>query len=595
MSATGPMSTESKDSEEQNDSIGESLTVVERICLEGGADAPTAGDDQLGVRPRQSIIAVLNNDDDVNCEPIAVTSVFPDSGDWGQLTIIDNGQHLLYSPSDEMLAKSRESIQSFEFQYTVGDSSGHESNPALVTVTVKDRNLGNTAPELRPKGDGSTREMRAVVEEGRSTSYDVLADWWDPDGDDLRLEGVVPEGPGEASGTPDGVVRFAANGVPPGVANIAVTVSDGVLRSTETLKVTVKPTGSPLPPETSNDFITLVEGASGVIFPLANDSDPNENDLEIRPLWLPEPENTFRTKIVGDAVEIEALSAGTYALWYEATDGVDATKGAIRLVVVPPPATNNAPIAVPDRVQLRVDRIVNVDVLANDVDADGDILAVTSVSTSANDDANGIVRASIVDRRLVQIEVVPGPGGAVPTGPFWVEYTVSDGRQDARAANQTADQNIADSLRSLGGITVLIQPSSEDQPPIPANDTAVVRSGDIVRVPVLRNDVDPDSDPLVLEGVDSDQARALEESGGGVVWTEGRYVYFQGGSPGRSSVLYTISAAGRAGDRRGVSRGQGFAGPRIEHQPGTVTTGSRVACCAVRYGSPPDPDLRCRC
>ena len=82
------------ESEEEEDATGESLTFVERICLEGGDAPPTAGDDQLGLRPRQSIIDVLNNDDDVNCEPIAIVSVSPSGDSWGRLTIIDDGQHL---------------------------------------------------------------------------------------------------------------------------------------------------------------------------------------------------------------------------------------------------------------------------------------------------------------------------------------------------------------------------------------------------------------------------------------------------------------------------------------------------------------------
>lgn len=536
---------EVEDSEEQDDTTGESQRIVERTCIEGGAQAPTAGDDELGVRPRQTIIDVLNNDDDINCEPIAIASVSPTGDEWGQLTIINDGQHILYSPSDAMLTDSQESVQPFQFTYVVEDSSGNNSQPATVTVTVKDPLLGNLSPALRPKTDDSTRQMRTVVEAGRAVSYNVLADWWDPDGDNLRLVSAIPEDQGEVSATPDGVVRYAANGVGPGIQRVSITMSDGLLQTTETLEVTVKPTGSVIPPVVENDFLTLVEGQTGTVLPLANDSDPNENRLDLRPLWLPDDETKFRTALQGNEVTLTAITAGTYALPYEATDGVDATKGFIRLRVIAPAEVNTGPIAVPDQVKLRADRIVNVDVLDNDIDADGDLLAVTNVSVVDAPPELGTVRATIVDRRLVQLEVVPGPEGQPPTGPFTVNYTIDDGRRAERLATQDQDAEVAERVRAIGAVTVLIQPPAEDQPPLLESDSAVVRSGDIVAVPVLRNDIDPDSDEILLQSVDADQALALETSGAGVAWVQGRNVYFKGGNPGRATILYTASAGNK--------------------------------------------------
>ena len=77
------------------------------------------------------------------------------------------------------------------------------------------------------------------------------------------------------------------------------------------------------------------------------------------------------------------------------------------------------------------------------------------------------------------------------------------------------------------------------------NDTATVRSGDIVGVPVLRNDTDPDSDPIELVSVDEVRAAELEAAGEGVAWVEGRNVFFQGGKPGRYSILYNVEAGGK--------------------------------------------------
>ena len=536
---------DSEDSDELQDATGESEVTVDKTCDEGGADAPTANPDQLGLRPRQSIIDVLSNDDDLNCEPIAIVSVGPPAGDWGQLTIIGNGQHLLYSPSDSMLQSAGDSIQTFQFSYVVADIAGHRSKPAQVTVAVKDLGLGNVAPALRPKGDDGTRLMRTQVEDGASISYNVLPDWWDPDGDDLRLVAAVPESNGQVAATPDGLVRFSAFGTPPGVYQVAISMSDGQATATEMLEVTVKPKGSVIAPATSNDFITIVKGATRTISPLDNDSDGNEDQLSLRPLWTTVDEPGYTARLRENAVEITANRAGVYALEYEASDGIEATKGTIRLEVVEPGENNSGPIAVPDQVKLRPNRVVNVDVLANDVDADGDMLAVVDVDVASSDPAFGVVRATLVDRRMVQVEVAPGPTGEDPTGPFTVTYVVSDARESDRASSLTSDEAVAASLRSRGAVSVLVQPPGQDQPPVLTNDTAVVRSGDVVAVPVLLNDIDPDSDAISLVGVNAEQAATLEVSGNGVAWVQGREVFFQGGAPGRHEIFYDVEAGGR--------------------------------------------------
>ncbi len=525
---------------------GEATRQADKQCAYGGSEAPDANDDDdLGMRPRQSIIDVLYNDDDPNCEPLAIAadSLTPASAEWGQLTVINNGQHLLLSPSQSLLEGAATSRQTVSFSYVIEDSTGNRSEPAQVTIGVYDVSVGNAAPALRPKKDGTTRTMRTVIEEGRSVSYDVSADWWDPDGDDLLLTSAIPER-GEVSSTPDGVVRYNAYGVTAGPQNVAVTMSDGKASTTEQLEVTVKPTGSPIPPVASNDFITLVEGATGTLYPLANDSDPNEDSLTLVPKWSNEAPG-YRVKTVqGSALEITGVVQGVYALEYEASDNTDAAKGTIRLVVLKPDGTNHAPIAVPDKVKLRPDRVVNVDVLANDVDPDGDVLAITNVQPPSGA-SGGIIRASIIDRRLVQVEVVPGPDGATPTGPFFVTYTIEDGGAAERAATQDQATNDADSRRTQGVITVSVVPAEVDQSPDPGSDEVVVRSGDIAAVPVLVNDIDPDGDPLELTGLDVAQAKKLEDDGSAIAWMSGRNVFVKGGKPGSYTLLYTVQANGK--------------------------------------------------
>ena len=168
-------------------------------------------------------------------------------------------------------------------------------------------------------------------------------------------------------------------------------------------------------------------------------------------MWTETENPGYQAVPQGDSVEITAIEPGVYALDYEATDGVDATKGTVRLEIVAPGEVNSAPIAVPDQAKLRPDRVVNVDVLANDVDADGDLLALTDVQVSAGDPALGIVRATLVDRRMVQVQVVPGPNGEDPVGPFVVTYVVSDGQEQSPCERRAVDRAVGRRFASVAG------------------------------------------------------------------------------------------------------------------------------------------------
>ena len=137
---------------------------------------------------------------------------------------------------------------------------------------------------------------------------------------------------------------------------------------------------------------------------------------------------------------------------------------------------NRPPIARDDETQTRVDRPIDVDVLANDTDPNGDVLIVTAVEPTGGDAAIDINP----DGRGVQ--VAPAAGYA---GPVTFNYTITDGRDESASAAVTVD------VRSSDG--------SDNRPPEAHNDIASTRRGRPTTFDVLANDVDPDGDALVLE------------------------------------------------------------------------------------------------
>ena len=89
---------------------------------------------------------------------------------------------------------------------------------------------------------------------------------------------------------------------------------------------------------------------------------------------------------------------------------------------------NRPPIARDDEAQTRVDRPIDVDVLINDTDPNGDVLVVTAVEPAGGDAVIDIAP----DGRSVQ--VTPAAGY---TGPITFGYTITDGRDASASASVT--------------------------------------------------------------------------------------------------------------------------------------------------------------
>ena len=132
------------------------------------------------------------------------------------------------------------------------------------------------------------------------------------------------------------------------------------------------------PPPAADDFETVPEGGSVLISVLANDTDPDSDDLIVE--IVRSPEN-------GD-VTLESDGAITYrhngsessqdSFTYQVSDGTVASEPATVTISVSP--VNDPPIAADDQEVVNQGGQVRITVLANDSDADGDDLTVTTLS-----------------------------------------------------------------------------------------------------------------------------------------------------------------------------------------------------------------------
>ncbi len=458
---------------------------------------PIARDDSYGVRPgRTAILPVLANDTDPDGDVLTISQLSSIPDTTGRIDLIDDGRALQFTPAAGATAAS--------FRYSVDDGRGGVAE-ALVTVRVVPLDQ-NSAPVAQ-------RTMAVSVELGGSISYNVLADWLDPDGDDLYLDAASATSADQVRFTPDGFITFANTSGQPGTKELSFTVSDGRTTSTGTLEVKVVPAGS-LGPVGTPDYAQAFRGETVAIAPLANDVSNNGQPLTLLGVdKLPAGANVT-PDLESAQVTFSAPTVGTYYFQYSLAAGAASSIGLVRVDVLPDPTRPGPPIAVKDTGFLRPGEPTTVKVLANDVSPSGDVLAIQSVDTSGTDPA---VTVEVLGNAVIRIT-----SSAALTEQTAFTYTISDGTRTATA-----------------GVTVVpVPPIVNRQPPVALPDRVRVRAGDVVSADVLANDFHPDQAQLILDPKLVD----VSDQGDGLAFVGNGKVRYQAGStPGEYSVIYRIS------------------------------------------------------
>ncbi|MDF1479346.1 Ig-like domain-containing protein [Leifsonia sp. H3M29-4] len=424
---------------------------------------PTAQDDQFGIRPgRTTILSVLDNDSDPDGDVLVISAFDGVSESTGVLDPIDGGRALQFTPAEGF-------VGTIAFNYTVDDGRGGTASANVQARVVPD--TVNEAPY-------SVREPGVSVEANQTVSYNVLADWRDPDGDDLYLIAASPKSGDLVRFTPDGFVTFTHQTSELGEKEVVFTVSDGSdTPSQGTLTVKVEPGGT-LNPVGTPDFATAFVNETVVVEPLLNDLSPSGAQLDLVGLEEPGGDATANLNTDRGTITFTSSGPGIFYMKYTLQAGANTSVGIVRIDVREAPADAALPpIAVKDTAYLRGEEPVTVSVLSNDVSPTGRILAIQSVSVPAEYVAKGLV-VETLESTLVRIT-----SPAALTEQVNFTYTISDGVSSATA-----------------GVTVVPVPAlTKHQPPIAQNDAATVRVGDIITLDVLANDRHPDDSSMFLD------------------------------------------------------------------------------------------------
>ncbi|MEU8658905.1 Ig-like domain-containing protein [Actinoplanes philippinensis] len=462
---------------------------------------PRAGADAMGTGTNGTVtINVLGNDDDPNGDALTLTATTTP----GHGTVESTPAGLVtYTPATGFCGTD-------VFTYTVADTAGNTASAAVV-VTV-----ANVAPNALPD--------RFSVRSGVATTLNVLAN--DTDANTGQVLTVIrAQTPAHGTATiVDGTLVYKPDAGFAGSESFNYELTDE-LGAIDTAVVTVLVSGVPV---AAPDQAATPSGKAVDIDVTGNDTDPDGDRLTIAGITQPAhgrvAVNADRTVRYTPASGFHGIDTFTYTIEDTAGDSAD---GKVTVVV-----GNAAPVAAPDIAAVESGRYVDVDVLGNDTDPNGDQkLSVDAVGE-------------------------PGHGTAAVSGDK-VRYTP---KKDFAGVDEfTYEVSDGEGGKATGKVTVTVT----DHLPIAVPDRAATPYQRALTIPVLDNDVAPEG-PLALVSIGTPDHGAAAADGDQIVYTPAEgfsgvatFEYRARDTLGQttgSTVTVTVSPAPHAPDKEAVTK-----------------------------------------
>ncbi len=456
------------------------LTDTATLTVTTANAAPVAGADTASTPTNTALTGfdVLANDSDPNVTagvPGQVLVVVDASADHGAEVDVEADGTLTVTPATGYAG-------TVTVTYTLSDSAGGSVTGTL-TLTVD-----NAAPSAVADGPVSTPTNGSVL-------IDVLANDTDANtGDTLTIDGDSLTAPVDADGHPAGTVEIEDGRIrytpPPGFTggvSFEYDVTDGASASTTTVVVVVENAA----PVAADDTATTPSGTAVTVDVLANDTDANDHDLTVIGATA---DNGATAVVEADGTVTVTPTPGfkgDISVTYTLGDGAGGTDvGTLTVTVL-----NAPPVTVDDDATTPYATAVDVDLLANDTDANpGDTLAVVDGSVTAPVDAVGTPRGTVTVTD--GIATLTPPAGF--SGEVTFDYEVTDGTATAGAT-----------------VTITVGNAA----PVAADDAATTTPGTPVTIDVVGNDTDADGGTLVVVDVSQPENGTVTIVDGSLVYT----------------------------------------------------------------------------
>tara|TARA_R110001599_G_scaffold41935_9_gene126572 strand:+ start:39330 stop:50954 length:11625 start_codon:yes stop_codon:yes gene_type:complete len=425
------------------------------------SDLTTNVDNQIlanGQAVSLALGGLINSDNDVNEEQFILT-----------LTVDSDGITPTQSTED-LLAQAA-------FSYRDGLGQRQTLNAQNLTLT-----LLNQLPV-------TVSDAFNITEDDTNAAFNVVSNDTDEDsGQTIRVASIT-------SVTGNGITTISTDGTSIdyqpaadffGAETVSFVVSDGA-GGTDVGSVTFTIDGTPDAPVAIADQTSVSEDTILTFSALANDVDVDNDTLSIDSVSV----DVGSVSVNGDG-DIVYVPPGDFngpaTISYTIADGTGLF--ASSTVAVNVQNVNDTPIAVGESATIAEDAVLDLNVLSNDSDIDGDVLSVASVSASVG-------TVSVGNNGNI---VFNPPANYF--GPVTISYTVSDGNGGVASAS------------------VALTVTSVNDEPIytPSGTTATIDLINPVNIEVLSNFNDADRDPISIKSASSQNGSVQINSDGSITF-----------------------------------------------------------------------------
>ncbi|HHJ36601.1 MAG TPA: tandem-95 repeat protein, partial [Gammaproteobacteria bacterium] len=422
------------------------------ISVNAVNDAPIANADSASVDEGQSVnIDLAANDTDVE-GPVDLSSVtIVLAPTRGVLVVNANGTVDYTHDGSETLSDS--------FSYTIRDGSGAVSNTASVSITV---NAVNDAPVANSDN--------ASVNEGQSVNINLVANDTDAENalDLSSITIVVTPANGALVINANGTVGYTHDGSATIADSFTYTIRDtsGAVSNIATVDITITPQNDA--PVANADNANVNEAQSVNINLAANDTDI-DNAIDLASITIVSmPVNGSLVVNANGSVDYTHDGSETLAdsFTYTIRDALGAISNTA-VVNISVNAINDVPVANADNGSVNEGQSVNLDLAANDTDAD-----------------NALDLGSIV------ITSFPSNGSVVVNVNGSVDYT-HDGSETLTDSFSYTIRDASAAVSAAATVTLSVIPVNDA--PLAAADTGSVNEGQSININLAANDVDVDS------------------------------------------------------------------------------------------------------
>jgi len=452
--------------------LGMTDTGIVEITIDAVNDAPIALNNTYNITTNGTLSVaapgLLSNDSDIDLDTLSVDTTPVSLPSMGTLTLAVDGSFEYVGSANMQGADS--------FQYRIVDSQGAEAI-ASVTINALDQ---NSPPIATNDSYNVDEDTTLVVNVGQG----LLANDTDPNNDTFIVDDAYIIAPthGQLLLDTDGSFSYIPDTNYYGIDEFQYQVID-TLGATATATVTLVINSKPDNPSAQNDVYQFQYNQTLVVLAenglLKNDVNIEPGNLSVNTTPVVDVQSGILTLNADGSFSyqpnLDALDVDTFTYSVSNEQGLTSTAQ----VVLSKTGSNTPAEANDDQYTLLEDSPATLlNVLENDIDANGDPLTLTNVT-------NTIGSTRIVDNR---VEYTPEPDYF---GEVTLNYTISDGIE----ANAPA--------QSSAVVTLTITPVN-DAPTALDDSAAMQEDAAPILVDVLANDTDIDSDNLTITRVSTE-------------------------------------------------------------------------------------------